>query len=154
MATFVGDAPIRPVDVGYVAGIIDGEGWMLAAPWPTVAVKMTDEDVIRRLQALTGVGNVTGPRIRAGRKPIWQWTVSRSRDVAALLMTVYPLLGQRRQAKAREVLEAWRALPVGTRAAAACGSRAGYMAHLARHEPTCAECRTAHASYMRERRAA
>lgn len=102
-----------------MAGIIDGEGWIgLTSPnrkWgnrlPTICVSMTDEDVVRRLQALTGVGRVTTRPPQKGRehhKTVYRWTVWKQADAAGLMMTIFPLLGERRQEKVREVLDTWR----------------------------------------------
>lgn len=128
MATFVGNS-LLVRDIGYVAGVDDGEGWMLTskANQPVLGVKMTDLDVLERLQRTTGVGNITGPLKLPGRKPAWTWSVTRSTDVAALIFTLYPLLCARRQRKAREVLAAWQAMPYGTRPPAACGTASGYQ---------------------------
>jgi len=110
---------MKLADIGYVAGIIDGEGWIgLSSPnrkWgrqiPQICVSMADEDVVRKLKAITGVGNVTIRPPQKGRehhKTIYRWTVYKGADAAGVLMTIWPLLGERRRAKAEAVLLHWR----------------------------------------------
>lgn len=61
-------------------------------------VLMSDEDVVRRLYEITGMGNFHGPiQHKHGGKPLYQWKVTRKRDLARILLAIYPMLGQRRQ---------------------------------------------------------
>lgn len=101
------------VDIGWLAGLIEGEGCVHRkrnfkpkyplskyAPSPIIAVQMVDEDIIRRLAEVTGVGNIRGPycsKTALGKQPRWDWRVAKKRDVARLLLAIYPLLGQRRR---------------------------------------------------------
>ena len=106
------------MELAWLAGLIEGEGTLrLRAsrhghPYPAVQVGMTDEDVIRRALAVSGVGHVTGPYTWGRRKPLWLWQVNRQADAAALIMTLYGFFGRRRQEQARAVLGAWRQEPL------------------------------------------
>ena len=71
------------IALAWVAGLLEGEGAFVlawhkssAGPYPEVRVQcnMTDEDVIRKLHASTGVGAVRGPYNQwgAGTKPVWR----------------------------------------------------------------------------------
>lgn len=95
----------------WAAGIIEGEGSFGAygpkKNKPRVSVNMTDEDVIRRLHSVLGVGKVYGPK-HYGNKPRWDWTVERRAEAVGLMMTLYPLMGQRRREKIRSILSDWR----------------------------------------------
>lgn len=149
----------HPYELGYVAGIIDGEGCIRLPRFyqPDVKVKMTDLDVLERCRATTGVGRISGPYTPEGCKPQWTWYVC-GRDAAALLMTIYPLLGERRRARARDVLRRWRSVPYrtarydGPADDKRCGTYAGYGRHYRAGTRPCRECAEAHNAYQRARR--
>lgn len=84
----------NPVDIGYVAGIVDGEGSIVGPPKVTVQVSMTTREVIQRLHKLCG-GSVSGPyENRSGRAeiclPQYHWTVSSAYSVYRLLRVLLP----------------------------------------------------------------
>lgn len=85
--------PTDPLDIGYMAGLVDGEGSVMRPPrleaWQ-VKVGMTDRCVIEWLASFGGVFNVE-PRPE-GRKTAYSWTVTRRLDVAALLRLLAPHL--------------------------------------------------------------
>ena len=97
-------------DLYWLAGIIEGEGSFMFTQdhYPRVKVKMTDEDIVRRCHAVAGVGTVSGPHQYGTRKPSWTWVVQKTSDAAGLMMTLYSLMGERRQAKILETLGLWR----------------------------------------------
>src|SRR5262245_27780334 len=73
--------PTDPAALGYMAGIIDGEGSLKRRPdglWSIVVV-MTDEAVIRWLCAIGG-GFATYDRRKENRKRIYRWQVARRAD--------------------------------------------------------------------------
>lgn len=98
--------------IGWVAGLLEGEGWF--GTWTTprhkksyarIAVQMTDEDVVRRLHTVTGVGVVGGPYPKGvGKKDTWRWYASAQSDVIELLHILHPLMGTRRQQKIESIL--------------------------------------------------
>lgn len=96
---------------GWVAGLIEGEGWIGPAPGSprqalSVSVESTDADVVERLRELTGVGSIHGvARVRSEReRPTWSWRVSNRRDTCHVLEAIHPLLGERRRARADHAL--------------------------------------------------
>lgn len=96
-----------PLDIGYVAGIIDGEGSVIGPPNFAIRVSMTTQEVIHHLWKLCG-GSVTGPYAqRSGRsevcKPQYHWTISSADNVHRLLKTLLPYLIVKRE-KAEEVI--------------------------------------------------
>jgi hypothetical protein len=94
----------------WLAGIIEGEGTIGVAKgkYPVVAVVMSDGDVVRRCQEYAGHGSVRGPYDRPnGNLPLWGWKIT-GRHAAGLMMTIYPLMGIRRQAKIQECLTTWK----------------------------------------------
>lgn len=106
---------ISTLDVAWLAGLIEGDGCpYLGNHSIHLYVKMTDEDVVLRAAALLG-GKVwaVSPRREGslGKKPAWKTVVSGGR-AAAWMMTLYPLLGQRRREKVRAALSYWLAKPV------------------------------------------
>lgn len=103
---------MSPVDLGWVAGLIEGEGSFLllhrhqGTKWsPRISMQSTDLDVLERLVAVTGVGRVSKVGARPNRKPCWQWAVAVYADALWLMKEVRPLMGVRRQHAINEVLE-------------------------------------------------
>jgi hypothetical protein len=101
-------------DYAWAAGIIEGEGtlslnkikarknsWRVA-----VTVTMSDFDVIERLHKIFGVGTVRdkAPQ-QVGYKPLKEWAVQNQAGCLEVLLRIMPYLGQRRLAKAKEMLE-------------------------------------------------
>lgn len=88
---------------GWLAGLYEGEGSLSPhasdTGW-TLAIHMTDEDVIRRACEVAGLGNVRGPYdMGPGRKPSWTWAVCRSEDIVVVVTGMLPWLCQRRTEK-------------------------------------------------------
>lgn len=100
-----------PVRLGWLAGIIEGEGWIGNRNGrPTIQVIMTDEDVVRRVHEWSGgLGTVVGPSTpKDQRKPYWSWRITARDDAAAFIATISPYLGARRRARAQAVLAAYQ----------------------------------------------
>lgn len=90
----------------WAAGLFEGEGCIsIVGRRVQLSLNMTDEDVVRRLHCVVGVGAVYGPLQprMAHYKPQWRWTVSSRADVALVLSMFWPWLGDRRKTKAREI---------------------------------------------------
>jgi hypothetical protein len=101
-------------DIGWVAGLFEGEGSILApsqaADSMRLTIAMTDLDVLWRYAVLVGATSLHGPyqwQSSVGHKGMYRVTIYGSR-AAALGMTIYPLLGERRQAKMKQALLEWR----------------------------------------------
>ena len=97
-----------PVDIGWIAGLIEGEGSILYMKHNTIVnVSMTDEDVIRSIVDRLQIGSVVGPYRRdiPNRKPIWRWHIGDRRSVARLLLAIYPLLGNRRRIAVEKIVD-------------------------------------------------
>jgi hypothetical protein len=106
-------ATLRPGDPeswAWIAGLIEGEGWISPGPTttsrsPVVGVESTDLDVINRLADLAGAGRVNMlSGIPAQWKPRWRWTVHSRADTWQVLTGILPLLGDRRTERAKYVL--------------------------------------------------
>jgi hypothetical protein len=121
------DRKLEPLRLGWIVGIVEGEGWLGASGGrpgqATITVQMTDLDVIERLAEWSGVGNVSGPyHVRhTDRQDTWKWSVTARDDAAWLIGQMAPYLGARRKAKALEVLDAWAAAGPTRGTADTCG---------------------------------
>lgn len=99
--------------VAWAAGLFEGEGCMNAYANGTavrmqVRLGMTDRDVVERFAAIVGVGNLSvhdPPAHRAkGWKPLYTWCVYEAEKVRVVIALLLPYMGERRRAKAEEVL--------------------------------------------------
>jgi hypothetical protein len=108
--------PGEPESWAWVAGLIEGDGWISPAPGgaartTVVGVESTDLDVIERLACLTKAGHINELRVdRAHHKPRWRWTVHGRDAIRRVLTGTLPLLGERRTARAEYVLGVINAL--------------------------------------------
>lgn len=102
---------LKPIELAWAAGLFEGEGSISSEKKRrggiTLALAMTDEDVVRRFHEAVGRGTVNGPHLRSGQKPQWTWRCS-TLEAVEVLALLAPLFGIRRAAKADEVLSARR----------------------------------------------
>lgn len=88
------------IDIGYIAGLLEGEGCFLLRPerCPRIVIGMTDEDTITNLPIRLGIGSVSGPYDKGeNRKLVWEWHVNSYTEAARLLLAIYPLMSARRK---------------------------------------------------------
>lgn len=154
---------MRDIDRAWVAGILEGEGsFTLGAEGYRAGGKprirqiqvtcgMTDEDVIRRLHRLAGIGNLhlgrrRDPR-RANAKQMYVWQASKRLDVLPFLREIRPLMGERRGARIDELLDYAEKSPLIYHQPLICGTRRAY-----RKGCRCEKCRAETARYQRELR--
>lgn len=100
---------MSPVEVAWLAAIVEGEGTFgrTGRPGGQVRVVMTDLDIIKRLQTVTGLGLVHSRGRRADHhKETWEWAVTRRQNVCVLVERLAPLLLQRRRAGLEFILRA------------------------------------------------
>lgn len=86
--------------LGWVVGIIEGEGCVTfgGGHQLVVQVVMCDEDSVRRLYRLTGVGAFAANKNdRPGYSPSFRWRVTVARDAVDLLKLIRPYMSERRQ---------------------------------------------------------
>src|SRR5437773_2144568 len=101
-------------EVRWLAGLLEGEGSFFSSKsgTPQVDLTMTDQDVVEHahtvMRATASIGRFQ-PASPPGKtyKPAYRCVVY-GRLAAGWMMMLYPLLGQRRRAKIREVLQDWR----------------------------------------------
>ena len=97
-------------NIAWLSGLFEGEGCIhqdkrKKATW-RLRVVMTDLDIIQRLQAITGVGNVSETfKQAAHHKTAYQWIVYRKEHIQQLLSKMLPYLGNRRAHVALNALD-------------------------------------------------
>ncbi len=94
--------------MAWAGGLFEGEGcftqsWSHGFIRPTAILTMTDEDTVRRFAEYVGFGTVTHKAGRGTYKPQWRWQTTRLEQFQALMAMLWPFLGQRRQARAKEL---------------------------------------------------
>lgn len=96
-------------DIRWLAGYLEGEGCFTFTGgkyrYPRIVVESTDEDVIQRVVKLWGN---KARAVQHGKHKVGYSVASTCAKAAGWMMTLYPLMGQRRQARIREVLTNWR----------------------------------------------
>jgi hypothetical protein len=106
-------------EIAWAAGLFEGEGSFITGidrrgalryprRYPRVVIAMTDRDVIERFGRIMGFGNVQirpfYPSQGHGYKRLYEWKTGRFEYVQATVALFWPYLGERRKAKAREIL--------------------------------------------------
>ena len=99
--------------LAYAAGIIDGEGYIrkvygVSKRCYSIAVKMTDLDVLEKLKQAFGVGQIYSypPPTNPNHTQIHEWSVTNKRDTAHVLKLILPYLSYRRAFAAQNTLDA------------------------------------------------
>ena len=96
---------MRDVEIGWLAGIIDGEGSISLDPrngtrMPRLSVPSTDIEILRKCVEITGTGNITKRNSRNSKhKETWQWRTSGSRKTIAILKQISKYLQCPKKAK-------------------------------------------------------
>lgn len=109
-------------NLAWLAGIFEGEGtirWTKAAPKRDdgshpggqsldLSIAMTDEDVLRRVAEIAGVGKVFGPYQPKPetRKPIFTYKVTGANGYA-LIVAIFQWLHSRRKEQALATIKQW-----------------------------------------------
>lgn len=109
-------------DIYWLAGLIEGDGCFTSSAsgegCPTIAVKMSDRDVVVRANNILRPGGECPVRMfpdaRSDRQPIFISKLTGARAIG-WMMTLYPLMGERRQARIRELIAAWKTTPKSQR---------------------------------------
>lgn len=106
---------ITAASIHWLAGLLEGEAcFHKRKRCPRITLGMTDEDVICRAASLLGgkvnKRNARGTNLKGSRthfKPLYVVYVN-GRKAAGWAMTLYPLMGERRRVRIRELLSLWR----------------------------------------------
>jgi len=95
----------------WLAGVLEGEGsffmWtdQRGRRYPKIQVGMTDPDVIDKIATL--FQRKVQTIARKGQKTTYRAAIE-GRRAAGWMMTIYPLMGQRRRERIAGVLKEWR----------------------------------------------
>lgn len=102
------------MSIEWAAGLFEGEGCISISKgsggraYPVLCLASTDLDTLQRFhEAIGHVGTLWSyaRKVKAAHhKPLWEWRMRGHDDVSALLDRLKPFLGQRRSARAEEVL--------------------------------------------------
>lgn len=101
---------LSPLDLGWLAGLLEGEGsftWR-SGRTPKVGITMTDLDVLERVQHLLGGHIWEATPKEAHHKKAWIWYVHGSPAVAVMHL-VAPHMGTRRSQRIASVLATYEA---------------------------------------------
>ena len=93
------------MSIEWAAGLFEGEGYIRKPNKKhtyEVAVKMTDLDVLQKMQDLFG-GSVKPSH--SAHKPIWTWRLTKKQAVREFLIKMLPHFGERRSHQALNVLD-------------------------------------------------
>jgi hypothetical protein len=97
-------------NLAWAAGLFEGEGCIHRGQKQaiTLAVAMTDFDVVEKFHFIVGVGNVNGPYLANNPRHLqrWRWSTGNFQHAQALLAALWPWLGHRRKAKAEKIIKA------------------------------------------------
>lgn len=110
---------MNPIDVAWLAGLFEGEGSVgIYDGKARMTIRMTDRDVIERVHGFFPYNSiqVVNPKpVRAEYnqpKTQYAWRLSRREHITTVLELILPFLGERRSAKAREVLDYYAGRPL------------------------------------------
>lgn len=92
------------IELAWAAGFWDGEGCTYVAkphkgragdkPYMFMCLGQTDLDPLNRFHVAVGAGNISGPRLVIGRKPIWSWKCYANADVWRVINLLWPYLSE------------------------------------------------------------
>jgi hypothetical protein len=125
------------LDIAWLAGLLEGEGrFSKRGNCVTIQLYMSDRDVVERAARLLKAPSigVREPR-RSAHKPCYYCTVS-GPEAAAWMMTLYRLMGTRRQARIRELLAIFSIAKTQARSRLVCP----HTAHYRQRRTVCNRC--------------
>lgn len=96
-------------DLYWLAGLLEGEGcFRLRKVSPVIQLHMTDKDIVDRVRNLMSPASTVGIFVRYGAyKTVYSLNLYGA-TAASWMMTLYPLMGNRRQTIIREILTTWK----------------------------------------------
>ena len=97
--------------IAWASGIFEGEGWIKKDKRRErayeVAIKMSDFDVLQRLQQAFNAGNVSANTVpnNPRHKQLYVWRVCNRKDIIKVLTLMLPYLGERRSYSASNAID-------------------------------------------------
>lgn len=116
---------INREELAWAGGLFEGEGCLHLSKVVTKAgyrtrgvialINIADRDVLDRFHKIMGMGLIFGPykTRQPSHKPLYQWRVCTFERVQVVIASLWPWLGARRKAKAREILIGYRNATLG-----------------------------------------
>jgi hypothetical protein len=98
-------------DVMWLAGLLEGEGCFGITDSPRITVNMIDLDIIERVRKILGTSDKMlekhMEKYNKNANTQYQTSIHGTRAIS-WMMTIYSLMGIRRQSKIREVISKWK----------------------------------------------
>lgn len=101
-------------DIIWLAGLLEGEGcFSLNEKTPTITLCMTDKDIVEKVAKIFKRQMTVDLREKrsGGNKNAYITRICAA-DAVGWMLTLYSLLGIRRQSKIREILDEWKQIPL------------------------------------------
>lgn len=99
---------LSDTDIAWLAGVFEGEGCIYAPSHrrgARIAIKMTDKDIIERIDAMFPCPRITPVLPRESHHQVqYAWTITKGDTIEEILELLMPYFGERRKAKGREQL--------------------------------------------------
>ena len=96
---------MNPVDIGWAAGLFDGEGCITINKGKHIALQIsnTEYDTMLRWQELFGGNIYEIKKQKKHHKRQWKWYITAKEHVSAIMQAIGPHLSGRRQCKWRQL---------------------------------------------------
>lgn len=103
-------------DVYWLAGLLEGDGsfGIKTDGQPRIQLRMLDKDVVCRAASVLGVSYVAELQPQLVNRQVQYDCCATGKRAAAWMMTLYSLLGKRRQSQVRFALQAWTRIGAGS----------------------------------------
>jgi hypothetical protein len=99
-------------NLAWLAGLLEGDGCFTVGSSQgllRLECAMSDLDVLQKAQDIAGTGNISGPyNYGIGSKAMYRWHVTTTKNAYALMVALYPWLGNRRKNRILDLLESFR----------------------------------------------
>src|SRR5437867_12970466 len=95
-------------DIIWLAGLLEGEGWFGFNQSPRITINMTDLDVIERVRKIFRTNNKITTQNKARNYKTSYYLSIFGDQAIQWMMTIYVLMGIRRQSQIREVIIKWK----------------------------------------------
>ena len=114
-------------NISWLAGLLEGEGcFSKRGNCVTIQLYMSDLDIVERSQKLVGALSIGSRKGKTeNHKTCFYWSLAGPR-AAEWMMTLYPLMGQRRQARIKGLLEIFKTAKKQTPSVLVCTHTEGH----------------------------
>lgn len=99
--------------LAWAAGLFEGEGCFTSwsgdgKRYLQCILASTDKDVVYKFKEIVGFGSIHPEKLKVGYKQSWRFRVSSFEKCQALICMLWPWLGERRKARALEILSLYK----------------------------------------------